>query len=109
MLEYVKNTCKKDIYSKSLVQYGPTERKVILKLPNIGHLSIRIKKEFNYLIVNYVPNVSLQLIFCNNSEIKNLFNKAIKLKLPKCFISHVSILPVFIAMVAHISLALKIQ
>ena len=88
-LDYLINSFKKDINNNPLVQYGPTKRKIFLKLPYIGQLSKRIKKELNHLIINYFLNVSLQLIFCNNYRIRNLFNKAIKPKLPFCFISHV--------------------
>ena len=45
--------------------------------------------ELDHIIINYFLTVSLQLFFCNNYRIRNLFNKAIKSKLPNFFISHV--------------------
>ena len=89
ILEYIINSFKKNINTKPLDQYGPTKRKVFLKLPYLDHLSKRIKMELDHLIINYFPNVSFQTIFCNNNRIRNLCNKAIKSKLSKCFISHV--------------------
>ena len=58
ILEDIINSLKNNINTKPLVQYGPTKRKVFLKLPYIGHLSKRIKKELDHLIINYFPNVS---------------------------------------------------
>ena len=56
------NFLKKNINTKPLVQYGSTKRKVFLKQSFIGHLSERIKKELDHLIINYFPNVSRQFL-----------------------------------------------
>ena len=39
ILEYIINSFKNNINTKPLVQYGPTKRKVFLKLQYISHLS----------------------------------------------------------------------